>query len=110
MKQISTIEKYRDALFLAAPAQMKIPFVPQANRSRMTQELWEYCLGLCVEDGNIELFDKLWSAYPTFAESFMSEFERIAAQSSYHPTEEETTESWERMKARLRAAYGEDFI
>lgn len=109
MKQISTIEKCRDALFLAAPAQMNIPFVSQ-KKSRMTQELWEYCLSLCVEEGNIKLFDKLWSAYPTFAENFMNEFERIVAQSSYHPTEEETQASWERMKVRLRAAYGEDFI
>lgn len=110
MKQISTIEKCRDALFLAAPAKTKIPFVPQANNSGMTQELWEYCLSLCVEDGNIELFDKLWSTYPTYGENLLNEFDCIVAQSSYHPTEEETKASWERMKVRLRAAYGEDFI
>jgi hypothetical protein len=76
----------------------------------MTQEIWEHCLSVCVQDGNVEQFNKLWDEYPEFAERMMQEFDDVVLQADTHVTEEEKLASWERMKARLRAEFGEDFI
>ena len=76
----------------------------------MTQEIWEHCLSVCVPDGNVEQFNKLWDEYPEFAERMMQEFDDVVLQADTHVTEEEKLASWERMKARLRAEFGEDFI
>ena len=76
----------------------------------MTQEIWEHCLSVCVQDGNVEQFNKLWDEYPEFAERMMQEFDDVVLQADTHVTEEEKLASCERMKARLRAEFGEDFI
>ena len=76
----------------------------------MTQEIWEHCLSVCVQDGTVEQFNKLWDEYPEFAERMMQEFDDVVLQADTHVTEEEKLASWERMKARLRAEFGEDFI
>ena len=76
----------------------------------MTQEIWEHCLSVCVQDGNVEQFNKLWDEYPEFAERMMQEFDDVVLQADTRVTEEEKLASWERMKARLRAEFGEDFI
>ena len=63
-----------------------------------------------MQDGNVEQFNKLWDEYPEFAERMMQEFDDVVLQADTHVTEEEKLASWERMKARLRAEFGEDFI
>ena len=43
----------------------------------MTQELWERCLWVCTQEGNIEQYNELWNKYPVFAENFMQQLNQF---------------------------------
>lgn len=76
----------------------------------MTQELWEHCLSVCIQDSDMEQYNKLWNEYPEFAANMMHEFDTVAIQTGSHATEEEKRVSWEQFVERMRAEYGADFL
>jgi len=77
---------------------------------QMTQEMWEQCLWVCVQAGDIERYNRLWNEHPDLEENMMREFWDVVAKNPIHLTEEETQASLERFKAKMREKYGEDFI
>lgn len=69
----STKEEMQNIQWLfASLAYTDAQFEQLASKFPMTRELYEHCLRICVQDGNMEQYNKLRNSYPEFADDLLS--------------------------------------
>ena len=79
----------------------------------MTQELFEQCVGHCVEIGAYFRLTCLLNEYSYFADKYVRKIEEEVENSDIEipeSTPEELEASWQRFRAKVKARYGEDAI
>lgn len=79
----------------------------------MTQELFEQCVGHCVEIGAYFRLTCLLNEYSYFADEYVRKIEEEVENSDIEipePTPEELEASWQRFCTKVRARYGADAI
>lgn len=79
----------------------------------MTQELFEQCVGHCVEIGAYFRLTCLLNEFSYFANEYVREIEEEVADSDIEmpkSTPEELEAGWQKLCARIRAEYGESAI
>ncbi len=79
----------------------------------MTQELFEQCVGHCVEIGAYFRLTCLLNEFSYFANEYVRKIEEEVADSDIEipeSTPEELEASWQKLCARIKDEYGEDVI
>jgi len=79
----------------------------------MTQELFEQCVGHCVEIGAYFRLTCLLNEFSYFANEYVRKIEDEVADSDIEipeSTPEELEASWQRFRAKVKERYGEDVI
>ena len=79
----------------------------------MTQELFEQCVGHCVEIGAYFRLTCLLNEFSYFANEYVRKIEEEVADSDIEipeSTPEELEASWQRFRAKVKKRYGEDVI
>lgn len=72
--QEKTIEEAEESAkwLFASLAYTDVQFEPLAKNFPMTKILLEHCLRICVQEGDIEQYNKLRNSYPEFAVDLLS--------------------------------------
>ena len=79
----------------------------------MTQELFEQCVGHCVEIGAYFRLTCLLNEFSYFADEYVRKIEEEVENSDIEISEstpEELEASWQKLCARIKDEYGEDVI
>lgn len=81
-----------------------LPAEPQGDchYRDLTQEQWEQLLFMCIQDGDVQQFCRLWERYPTLAKSMMREFEETVSQNDISISGEDARASWARFIDRMK--------
>ena len=75
----------------------------------MTQDIWEHCVGVCLEDGDFLHLRKLLHDYPEHIRAWKEKYEaELAAPNSALRKEEETR--WAKLKQKLTEELGADWV
>ena len=69
-KMIKEAEESAERLF-ASLAYTDVQFEPLTKNFPMTKKLLEHCLRICVQEGNIEQYNKLRNNYPEFLDDLL---------------------------------------
>lgn len=101
-------EFVREAIYLTEEENAAIE-----HQIPMTQELFEQCVGHCVEIGAYFRLTCLLNEFSYFANEYVREIEEEVADSDIEmpkSTPEELEAGWQKLCARIRAEYGESAI
>lgn len=101
-------EFVREAIYLTEEENAAIE-----HQIPMTQELFEQCVGHCVEIGAYFRLTCLLNEFSYFADEYVRKIEEEVENSDIEipeSTPEELEASWQRFRAKVKARYGEDAI
>lgn len=101
-------EFVREAIYLTEEENAAIE-----HQIPMTQELFEQCVGHCVEIGAYFRLTCLLNEYSYYADEYVRKIEEEVENSDIEipePTPGELEASWQRFCIKVRARYGEDAI
>ena len=89
-----------------------LPAEPQGDchYRDLTQEQWEQRLYVCIQDGDVQQFCRLWESYPELVENMMRDFEETVAQSDIRISDEDARASWGRFVERMKEQGFECFL
>ena len=101
-------EFVREAIYLTEEENAAIE-----HQIPMTQELFEQCVGHCVEIGAYFRLTCLLNEFSYFADEYVRKIEEEVENSDIEipeSTPEELEASWQKLCARIKDEYGEDVI
>lgn len=101
-------EFVREAIYLSEEENAAIE-----HQIPMTQELFEQCVGHCVEIGAYFRLTCLLNEYFYFADEYVKKIEEEVENGDIEipePTPEELEAGWQKLCKRIRAEFGEDAI
>lgn len=75
----------------------------------MTQDIWEHCLGVCLEDGDILQLRKLLADYPEYIQEWKKRYEAEYNKPNSRLRQEDE-DRWARLKPKLIEEMGEAWV